>query len=181
MVSAATALFTSSGFAGTTMEDGAKASSMSVQSVYFAFHHKAALLQAALDAAVAALPPSGVPTSVAGDPEGTLAALVEHACAGLTTTGPLALAAAAGAPGDPGVAEVLARVERRRSEAATALVQRLRTERPLARGVTPRRVSDVVYGVLSPELHELLVGRRGWTRRRFAGWAAGTIARALWG
>jgi hypothetical protein len=42
-------------------------------------------------------------------------------------------------------------------------------------------VSDVVYGLLSPQLHALMVHERGWSPKRYAGWATDAIGRALWG
>ena len=168
MVRSATDLFTRVGYAGTTMEGVAAGAGMSVQSVYFAFHTKANLLQAAIDAATP-------------DPDRALAELVDDACRRLESTGPLALAAAAAGPRDAAADEVLRRYETARSKAASDLVVRLRSRRPLAIGVTTRRASDVVYGLLSPQLHALMVQERGWSPKRFAGWAADAIGRALWG
>ena len=39
----------------------------------------------------------------------------------------------------------------------------------------------MVYGLLSPQLHALLVRERGWTTKRYAAWSAEAIGRALWG
>jgi AcrR family transcriptional regulator len=177
MIDAAAGLFSSVGFAATTMEAVAKGSGMSVQSVYFAFHSKANLLQATLYRAV---PPS--PSRVTEqDPDLALVLLVEDAVRALDASGALALAAATAAPGDPAVAAVWGLVERQRARAATDLVGQLRERRPLAAGVTVRRASDVVYAMLSPQLHALLVQERGWSSRRYAGWCADAIGRALWG
>jgi len=177
MVRSATDLFTRVGYAGTTMEGVAAGAGMSVQSVYFAFHTKANLLQAAIDAAE----PEPGPRRVETDPDRALAELVDEACRFLGTTGPLALAAAAAGPRDAAAEEVLRRFETARSKAAADLVVRLRNMRPLAIGVTTRRVSDVVYGLLSPQLYALMVHERGWSPKRYAGWATDAIGRALWG
>jgi len=177
MVRSAADLFTRVGYAGTTMEGIAAGASMSVQSVYFAFHTKANLLQAAIDAAT----PEPDPRPMETDPDRALAELVDEACRLLGTTGPLALAAAAAGPRDAAADEVLRRYETARSKAASDLVARLRSRRPLAIGVTSRRASDVVYGLLSPQLHTLLVHERGWSPKRYAGWATDAIGRALWG
>ncbi len=177
MVRSATDLFTRVGYAGTTMEGIAAGAGMSVQSVYFAFHTKANLLQAAIDAAT----PEPDPRPTETDPDRALAELVDEACRLLGTTGPLALAAAAAGPRDAAADEVLRRYESARSKAASDLVARLRSRRPLAIGVTGRRASDVVYGLLSPQLHTLLVHDRGWSPKRYAGWATDAIGRALWG
>lgn len=177
MVEAAAESFASIGYAATTMEAVAKASGMSVQSVYFGFHSKANLLEATLQRALA---PS--PRRVADrDPDQALGQLVDDAVVGLQESGPLALAAATAAVGDGAVAAVWERVERQRARAATDLVGRLRERRPLAPGVTQRRVSDVVYALLSPQLFTVLVRERGWTTKRYAAWVADSISRALWG
>lgn len=177
MVDAAAGLFASVGYAATTMDAVAARSDMSVQSVYFAFHTKANLLRAALERAT----PQRSPRPDGADPDQALVLLVEDAVRSLQAVGPLALTAAAAAPGDPDVEEVRAAHDGQRAQAAVDLVHHLRSRRPLAPGVTPRKVVDVVYGLLSPQLHALLVRERGWTPRRYAGWCADAIARALWG
>jgi AcrR family transcriptional regulator len=177
MVDAAARLFATVGYAGTTMESVADGSGMSVQSVYFAFHTKANLLQAALDAAG---PPSARRLDEQ-DPDRALALLVDQAGRRLEATAALALAAAAAAPGDEAAREVHAGYEAARSRAATQLVHQLRNLRPLAPGVTARKVSDVVFGLLSPQLWVLLVRDRGWSANRYVAWSADAIGRALWG
>ena len=177
MTDAATQLFTSEGYAGTTMEAVAQTSGMSVQGVYFAFQNKANLLRAAVEAAEPVRPER----TDEPDPDLLLRRLVDDAVAGLDATGALALAVAAAPPADRAAAEVHGRLQEQRSTQATALVQRVRALRPLAPGVTAKRVSDVVFALLSPQMHALLVRDRGWSTRRYAAWAAGAIARALWG
>jgi AcrR family transcriptional regulator len=177
MIESASRLFATVGYAGTTMEAVAASSGMSVQGVYFAFHTKANLLDAAFHQAS----PGPMSRTTEEDPDRALVAMVEELVRSLEATGPLALAAAAAAPGDDAAAEVHRSQEERRAQAATDLVQRLRARRPLARGVTVRRCSDVVFGLLSPQLHALLVRDRGWSQKRYAAWAADAIGRALWG
>lgn len=177
MVAAASDLFATHGYAGTTMEAVAASSGMSVQSVYFSFHSKAGLLQAALDAmpsAAAAAP------ALDADPRRALEALVERALSEHAASGAVALAAASAGPGDEAVAEVLRVYEDRRSRAAYALVQQLRARAPLRRGMTVRRAADVAFGLLSPQLADLMVRQRGWSPRRHAQWCAELLAHTLW-
>jgi AcrR family transcriptional regulator len=177
MTDAATELFASEGYAGTTMEAVAQASGMSVQGVYFAFQTKANLLQAAVEAAGPVRPER----SDEPDPDLLLRRLVDDAAAGLHATGALALAVAAAPPADRAVADLHRRLQDLRSGEARAIVQRARARRPLATGVTAKRVSDVVFALLSPQMHALLVRDRGWSTRRYAAWTADAIGRALWG
>ncbi len=177
MTEAATRLFASSGYAGTTMEAVARESGMSVQGVYFAFQTKANLLEAAHDAAMPDRPRRTATT----DPDQALRLLVEDTCEVLDRTWALRLAIASAAPGDAAAAEVHQRLEDQRSRQAGALVQQLRAVRALAPGVTVRRASDVVFALLSPQLHAVLVRDRGWSTKRYAGWAAEAVGRALWG
>ena len=177
MVDAAVALFASVGYTATTMEAVAARSGMSVQSVYFTFHSKANLVQAAIDRAT---PPPQTRTTEQ-DPDQALTLLVDGVVRSLEATGALAMAVSAAAPGDAAVTQVRDGLDRRRAQAALDLVHQLRGLRSLARGVTARRAADVVYGLLSPQLHALLVLERGWTTKRYAAWSADAIGRALWG
>ena len=176
MTDAATQLFASEGYAGTTMEAVAHASGMSVQGVYFAFQNKANLLRAAIEAAT----PDTTSRATESDPDLLLRGLVADAAVLLAATGALTLAAASAPPGDRAAAEVHRRLVAQRSRQATTLVQQARARRPLVPGVTPRRVADVVFALLSPQLHAVLVHDRGWSSKRYAAWATEAISRSLW-
>ena len=178
MTDAATRLFATEGYAGTTVEAVAAASGMSVQGVYFAFQNKANLLQAAVEAGTPERRPRD---GVNDDPDELLLRLAEEAAAELDATGALALAIGSAPPSDAAAAAVHARLEADRSRRASALVLQLRALRPLAPGVTARRATDVVFALLSPQLHAVLVRDRGWSSRRYAAWTADAIGRALWG
>jgi AcrR family transcriptional regulator len=177
MVEAAVRLFGSAGYAGTTMEAVAAESGMSVQSVYFAFHSKAGLLQAAFDLAAAADDASELPSNA----DELLRYLVGQACDRLVAIGPLVLAAAAAGPGDQQAAEIRGEQERRRAQACADLVQTLRKARPLRAGVTARSAADVVFALVSPHVHALLTDARGWSQRRYVGWVSEAVAAELWG
>src|SRR5215218_6474711 len=107
MTDAATELFASEGYAGTTMEAVAQASGMSVQGVYFTFQTKANLLQAAVEAAESARPER----TDEPDPDLLLGRLVGDAADGLDATGALALAVASAPPADRAAGEVHLRLQ----------------------------------------------------------------------
>jgi AcrR family transcriptional regulator len=94
MTDAATQLFASAGYAGTTMEAVAVASGMSVQGVYFAFQTKANLLRAAVEAATPVRPHRADES----DPDVLLRGLVDDAAAVLDATGALALGGGSPSP-----------------------------------------------------------------------------------
>ena len=177
MTDAATQLFASQGYAGTTMEAVAVASGMSVQGVYFAFQTKANLLREAVETATPVRPQRAGES----DPDVLLRGLVADAAAVLDATGALALAVTSAGPADRAAAEVHRHLQEQRSRQARQLVQQVRALRPLAPGVTPKRVSDVVFALLSPQMHALLLRDRGWTTQRYAAWTTSAIGRALWG
>src|SRR5215218_6325442 len=132
MTDAATQLFASEGYAGTTMEAVAGASGMSVQGVYFAFQTKANLLHAAVEAGTPVRPQRADES----DPDALLKGLVDDTAAVLDATGALALAVASAAPADRAAAEVHRHLQEQRSRQAGRLVQQVRGLRPLAPGVT---------------------------------------------
>src|SRR5215213_5869367 len=177
MTDAATQLFRSEGYAGTTMEAVAVASGMSVQGVYFAFQTKANLLRTAVEAAAPVRPERAGES----DPDVLLRGLVDDAAAVLDAAGALALAVGTASPADRAAAEVHRHLQEQRSRQAGRLVQQVRALRPLAPGVTSKRVSDVVFALLSPQMHALLVRDRGWSTKRYAAWATDAVSRALWG
>lgn len=188
IVTAAADLFATEGYSGTTMDAVAVAADMSVQSVYFNFGNKANLLQAAFD--LAALTPTGTPPALTDwyraalaqpDADLALGALIAGTGEILKRTGPLALAAAAAAPGDLAAAEVHERNERLRLMACNDLARAVTAKRPLRDGVTKKQASDIIYGLLSPQLHSLMTGSRSWTYDHFVAWVTQTIREALWG
>ncbi|WP_269939683.1 TetR/AcrR family transcriptional regulator [Arthrobacter sp. HY1533] len=189
MVTAAAGLFAARGFTGTTMEAVSAASGMSVQSVYFVFHNKAKLLQAAFDqAAMGAVDPTPPPQSTwylaalqAATAEEALRGLVHGNCRILQGTAPLTLAAASAAAGDPVVAELHARNEGLRMEVLSEMTRQLGARRNFRPGMTLSKAMDVAYGLLSPQLFTLLTQARGWTPEEFADWVADSLQHELWG
>jgi AcrR family transcriptional regulator len=188
MIRAAADLFAAAGFAGTTMEAVAAASGMSVQSVYFSFHTKANLLQAAFDQAALgefeATPPpltDWYRAAVAeADADEALSGFMAGNCAILALTAPLTLAAAAAATSDAAVADVHERNENLRLQVLADVTTHLAAKRPLRDGVSMTRAVDIVFALVSAQLYVLLTSR-GWTPADYESWATGVIRRELWG
>ena len=188
VIAAAADHFGTAGYARTTMERIAGTAGMSVQSLYFTFHTKANLLQAAFDRAAlgpdGATPPLRSPwfraAEQTADGDEALTLVVAGVCEILARTGPLTLTAAAAADSDPAAAEVHARNEDLRMRDQAAMVTALVSKRPLRPGVSLQRATDVFVGLLSPQLHGLLTATRGWPEEDFSGWATSALRRELW-
>lgn len=185
MITAAIELFATLGYRATTMDAVAAASQMSVQSVYFNFHNKANLLQAAFDLAASE---SGMPPPVtawyraaAREPNAdtALQKFVEGNCRILRTTGPLTLAASAGH--DSSTSAIYERNEELRRGVLADMTDQLAMKRPLRDRLSIDRAADVVFGLISPQLYGLLTTTRGWTHDDFVAWLIEAIGRELWG
>src|SRR6266545_3607683 len=115
IIKAAYALFCERGYAGTTMAQIAEAAEVAVQTVYFTFHTKAALLSRAYDFAVMGESEPVVPTEqpwyreMIAEPDVTVA--IRHLVTGVgeitRRVTPLYVVARGTAEGDPEVARVV--------------------------------------------------------------------------
>jgi hypothetical protein len=65
--------------------------------------------------------------------------------------------------------------EQWRHEGYRQIVEELARHRRLRSGLDVDRATDLLFAVLSPELHGLLCGVRGWTPDEFRTWARTTL------
>jgi hypothetical protein len=84
-----------------------------------------------------------------------------------------ALAAAA----EPELAELLAKVDRNRLDGMRAFIAALEGHGPLR--IESDAAAQTTWALASPELHQLLVQRGGWSQERYRDWLADTLAAAL--
>lgn len=184
MIAAAYRLFCRDGYTGTTMNAIADEAGVAVQTLYYTFHTKAALLADALGGAILGFdrwrePPAdpqmrellpwhdwwhefeAAPTSAAA-----LGVFVSNGAAILERVGPL-MPALHGAGGDPEAAAVARDAEDRRVETYRAIVDVVAAKEPgLRPGLTPARATDIVLALFSAETYDALANGRGWSRRR---------------
>jgi AcrR family transcriptional regulator len=176
----AVALFGERGWAGTGMRDIARASGVSVETVYATFGSKTDLLMAALDVAVVG---DAEPVALMERPEFTVIGEGNlHDRAGAAArlirqvnerTVGIGKAVREGAAADEKLARRLADGERgRRTDVARGT--RLIAGRPVT-----ATESDGVWAVSSVEVYQLLVEQAGWSARRYEHWIADTITRLL--
>lgn len=183
IIAAATGLFTTHGYATTSVEAVAKAAGVGVQTVYYAFGTKRAILATALDRAVAG-DDEPVPTLdrpwaravlAAPDPVDQLRRQVAGAAAIHGRAAALLDAVRSAAATEPELAEVWrTNVEQRRTVQREFMVA-LATKTPLR----VERAADIALATLSPETYLLLTGTCGWTPQQWEQWATDALVRQL--
>ncbi|MGW6916935.1 TetR/AcrR family transcriptional regulator [Kitasatospora sp. NPDC054939] len=192
MLDAAGRLFAERGWTGTTVEDIARAADVGVQTVYFTFGTKRAVLKEVLDAAIAG-DTDPVATLDRGwarellaepDPAAQLAQQAAGARGILERAAPVLEVLQAAAASDPALAELRrTNLEQRHAvqlRFAEALVAKVGAAGGSLRdGHDAASAADVALTVLGPEAYTLLVTVRGWEPARWERWAADALVRQL--
>lgn len=186
---AAFRLFCDRGYTGTTMADIATAAGVAVQTVYFTFHTKAAVLSRAYDLAVSgegeSIPPWEQPwyleMAAAADEVEGLCRLVDGVGEIIRRLTPLYVVASGAATSDPEVAEVVDRHERWRVEGYRGMVEVLRAKSGLRAGLTPERANDLLLLYAGMDVYHALVEVAGWTHDEWVAWTTSTLAHQLFG
>jgi AcrR family transcriptional regulator len=183
IVKAAYALFCENGYAGTTMAQIAEASAVAVQTVYFTFHTKSALLSRAYDFAVMGdeepLPPERTPWFQATVVEPDVEHAVRHFITGVgeitRRVTPLYLVARVAADGDPETERVMAFHENWRADGYRQIVELLRAKAELRPGLTIERATDLVLLYAGMDVYHALVDGRGWSHEEWVDWTVSAI------
>ncbi|HWJ98095.1 MAG TPA: helix-turn-helix domain-containing protein [Acidimicrobiales bacterium] len=187
VVAAATDLFVRDGYGATSIASVASRAGVAVQTVYATFGTKAAILDAALDVAIA-----GDDEDVAVNDRDWMHT-VFHAPTG---TERLAAYAAAcrrihanaadvfrvvemASTSDPAVVELAGIVADRRRRGAASVVAAVVEVAALRPGLSPGEAVDVLWLLNSPGTFHLLVREGGWSLDHFEHWLAGALQREL--
>ncbi|MBO0776497.1 MAG: TetR family transcriptional regulator [Actinobacteria bacterium] len=187
ILGAATAEFSSRGYAATTMAAIAAAAGVSVPAVEQAFGTKANLLKEAIDVAIAG---DGEPVPVLQRPAAATAAAAltaETFLAAASTAvadvaeraAGLVLVAFEAAAGDPRLRPLAGQLRDNRAVMAGWIVDELAERTPLRPGIDRSHAVDVVWLLMDPAVFTRLTTDRGWNRQRFRQWFADSIARML--
>ena len=186
IVKAAYTLFCERGYAGTTMAQIAEAAGVAVQTVYFTFHTKSALLSRAYDFAVMGEEPQ-IPQlqpfylAMVAEPDVTRA--LRHFVNGVgeitRRVMALSLAATVAADGDPDTAGVIAHHDRMQADAYREVVTLLATKANLRPGLDIERATDLLLLYVGTDLYHVLVVGRGWSHDDVLEWTAAALAREL--
>lgn len=154
MLRAAYDAFCERGYAASTMDMIAERAGVAVQTLYFTFHTKGAILEEAFGAAILGFD--------RWDPR----------------AGP-AVAADLRAASDAQVRAAVDLGERRRVEGYTTVVELLAKRGKLRRGIGARKATDILLTVLSAETYGQFVLRRGWSRAELRKWLVDVLTHQL--
>ncbi|MFE3454074.1 TetR/AcrR family transcriptional regulator [Nonomuraea sp. NPDC059194] len=187
ILQAALELFVRDGYGATNLQDIATNAGVAVQTIYFVFGNKRALLKELVDVTIAGDDepvatmdrPWYTGALAAGTAQDMLRAYVTGTTTVLERVAPIGKVLDGACASDPEVAALWPQdVDPRyvvQQRAAKALVGK-----PGARAeVSAEEAADLLYGLLSPELYLLLVQERGWPRERWERWAGQTLRAQL--
>lgn len=200
MLAASYRLFCANGYVATTMEAIAAEAGVAVQTLYFTFGTKGAILGEVLGAAIVGfddwtnppVEPITVETLVGlhdwyddfraePDARKALALLVDNGAQIHGRVGPL-VAAMHAASSDPEVAAIVALAEQRRAEVYRWVVDGLAGKAAgLRPGLSEDRATDVLLVVFSAETYQALTAGRGWSASQCTGFLTELLTQQLVG
>jgi AcrR family transcriptional regulator len=177
-------LFKERGYAGTSIAAVAVEAGVSPETVYGHFGSKRVLLGELFRRAVRGADPRPVPEqevprklAATTDQEEQLRLFAADITPRLERGAPLVAVLAAAAQSDPELAELLTTLHADRLKNLRVLVDALATNGALR--LPTDDALDTVWALTSPELQQLLVRERGWTRQRYEQWLVASLAQLL--
>jgi AcrR family transcriptional regulator len=187
MLDAAARLFTERGWTRTTVEDVARAAEVGVQTVYFTFGNKRALLKEVLDVAVAGDTdpvatldrPWAREVLAEPDPAAQLARQAAGARRVLERAAPVLEVVRTAAAAEPELAGLWRLNREQRHTVQLRFAEALVAKTALRDGHDAASAADIALTILGPETYDLLVTGRGWTADRWERWAADALVRQL--
>jgi AcrR family transcriptional regulator len=186
IVAAATEEFRASGYHGTTMAAIAKRAGFAVQTVYFVFHTKPALLTAAIDEAVMGdetLPPEATPwwheATTTDDGARALSVFVTEVTNINARAAVLDRVAVAAASTDPEVGDVIMHHEALRTSGFRTYVDTLASRGLLKQGLDPAEATDVLLTLVGSRVFLDFTEGRGWPAERYVSWTVDILTTTL--
>jgi AcrR family transcriptional regulator len=184
---AAQTLFTARGYSATSMQAIADEAGMAVQTLYFTFGTKRALLGEILDVAVAGddepVPNLERPQVLAAiddpDPVGQLRTQTRLAREVYERVAPIFQVVAHAAAADPEIHELWQTNNAQRAVVMERMTTALAAKTTLREGLDTAMATDITLALLSPELYHLLTAHRGWDAGRWEKWTADALVTQL--
>jgi AcrR family transcriptional regulator len=189
VVEAARRLFLQDGYAATTLTAVSAAAGVPVATLYRLFSSKIGVLKAVLDVAAGGDDepvafgdrPDVVSRLHLEDPRAQLQAFADLAAEVMPRVGPIHRILVGAAASDAEAARLLADFTGQRQRGQARIARALARRRVLAGGVTERTAADIVFTLMSPEVHHLLTVDCGWTTERYRRWLADSLQHQLLG
>lgn len=187
ILDAATALFTTVGFAGATIEAIAASADVAVETVYSRFRNKANLLDAILRPAISGLDgnsslfdrPELSEIRSCRDQHAQVRLLARFSRSVLERTDQLHRILHTAAAVDPNAAELERLDQERRHRGQRLYVEMLLANGPLRVGLTPELANDTYAALANPMTYVFFVHQLRWTPQAFEEWLADGLDRLL--
>lgn len=187
IIAAATEEFRSSGYHGTTMSAIAKRAGVAVQTVYFVFHTKPALLTAAIDSAVMGEVDPVAPEQTSWWQEGITTLDGRRAIELFITNvsdinmraATLDRVAVAASTTDPEVVDLINHHEFLRIQGFRSYIDTLAARGLLRDGLDPAEATDVLLTLTGSDVFLNFTEERGWTVKRYVAWTTDTLSLLL--
>jgi AcrR family transcriptional regulator len=178
MIEAAYTEFSNRGYGKTTLESIARAAGVAVQTIYFTFHTKIELLQAAYEWSV--LGPDGVPPHLSdwwqrAEAERDVRKAVGHIVEGSMTVFERAAPLVWAVHGDEDARSIYEFNEQLRIDGYARMISFLARKHPLRQGVGRSKARDIVLTLLGPHVFLLMTRELGWSKRQFSRWVHAAI------
>jgi AcrR family transcriptional regulator len=187
MLEAARELFVQRGYGATALQEIADRAGVAVQTIYFTFGTKRALLKELADVSIAGddepiatMDRPWFQQSLAAETADAQLRLHVRATRGiLDRVAPIIEMLRAAASADPAIADLWDRDTDPRFTVHATAARSLVTKPGIRDGVTAEHAADLLFSLLSPELYLLLVRDRGWSPDEWERWSCATLSSQL--
>jgi len=187
VIEAANRLFTEHGYPATTIDAIAEAADTPLPTVYRLFGSKRALLAAVLDTSFGgddqpmafADRPAVRAAQAEPDPVKMVNAFARIVREFMERSSAIQHVLATAAQVDPEAAGLLAEIRRQRHTGQSRIVTALEARGALDPDLGTSEAADIVYALLSPDVHRILTVERGWDADRYERWIARSLGSLL--
>jgi AcrR family transcriptional regulator len=187
VIEAANHLFTEHGYPATTIDAIAEAADTPLPTLYRLFGTKRALLAAVLDTSfggddqpIAFADRPAVRAALAEpDPGKMVNAFARIVREFMDRSSAIQHVLATAAQVDAEAAEVLTEIRRQRHTGQSRIVTALEARGALDPDLDTSEAADIVYALLSPDMHRILTVERGWDAGRYERWIARSLTSLL--
>ncbi|HKY47186.1 MAG TPA: TetR/AcrR family transcriptional regulator [Acidimicrobiia bacterium] len=190
IVNAAYSLFCEHGYTATTMDQIAQSAGVAVQTVYFVFHTKGALLSRTYEFAVGGggdepVIPQQQPWYAAMVAEPDITQALRHLVTGvgeiMRRVTPLYLVVRIAADSDPDAAQIIASSRDLRAAGYREVVELLRAKTGFRPGLTVERATHLLLLFVGMDAYHTLVATHGWTHEEWVDWTVSVVAEQIFG